>query len=289
MSFWKHGLADICLFLLVEPRSAMTPPVPIERLLFWGSAAVVALLLALSVGPMLFRRWLAARYRALAAAQLAPPDVIRTGMRAFLETPVRSEGERLARVLQPADKKMIALAVSREEAPPIGTPLRVLLIGDGAAYRFHARVLDRREGEKGAILYLTRPAWLERIQQRAYFRIPADVPTTVAHLNAGKEEPPTYAALIRDISGGGLRLVLPVALPKGALIRVRMPIPRLGEPAYEARVVFHQKEIQQERVEYIIGCEFIHLPEETRNLLINYCFDVQRQQRDRREKVDSRA
>jgi c-di-GMP-binding flagellar brake protein YcgR len=268
----------------------MTPPVIIERLLFWGLAAVVVLLLALYLGPMLFRRWLTARYRALAAAQLAPPDVIRKGMKAILEMPVRGEEQRVARVLQSADTKTIALAVSRDEAPPvIGTPLRALLIGDGVAYRFHARVLDRREGQEGVILYITRPAWLERIQQRAYFRIPAGVPTTVTHLNSRKEEPPIYAALVRDISGGGLRLVLPVALPKGALIRVRMPISRLGEPAYEARVIFHQKEIHRERVEYVIGCEFIHLPEETRNLLINYCFDVQRRQRNRREKVDSRV
>lgn len=251
-----------------------------ELLLGFGAAAVLTLAAAsagLAVGVVLRRRM---RGGALAACRPVPADRVREGMPAILEAPRDGGMRRSAGMVRAVHRRYFALAVDTETAPvAIGSPLFVTVADDSAAYRFAAAVTDRRVVDGVPTLYVRRPVWVERVQRRAFHRVPVHLPTAVLLRPAEGREPAVHRAVVQDLSAGGVRLAVPVAAPIGTRLRVRLPVEGLGEPGFEARVQRCDATPAGARFAYVLGCEFVCIAEETREAVLRHCFDVERRQR----------
>jgi PilZ domain len=73
--------------------------------------------------------------------------------------------------------------------------------------------------------------------------------------SAGSENPGTWLARVRDISGGGLGLIAPRKLPLGAVLHLQLVAPHLADQKpLKAEVMFMSQNSQDE---WILGCEFL--------------------------------
>lgn len=203
-------------------------------------------------------------------------------MSVVIETPTVVGIRASQSIVRSIQKRCIALAAPGDPEVPIcvGAPLSVTVQGDTALYRFHTTVLDRRVTDGVAVLYVERPARVEKVQRREHFRVCIHLPMVFCVLSTGEQDGPPIRGNIDSLSGGGFRVALPVAVPPGTIVRVRLPVITLLDYSFEARLVRCAVARDFGPMRYLASCEFVHLPEETRNLIVSYCFDVQREARN---------
>lgn len=247
----------------------------------WGVLALasVALLALYQWSRKALRRWQAAQLHTMAHSRIVSPNSIPQGTAAFIEIPTPAGIERIAGTVQAIQPRgvVIIVPVSRfETALAPGTPLTVVATVHFAAYRFYASVVECRIINDARTVYLTRPQWVERVQRRNYVRVPVKLPTIVSPMRPSPDENALIRGVIYNLSGGGAGVATPMALPQGTLIRVRVPLPIIGEAGFDARVMRCSPLEGDDSFHYLLQCEFLYIPEETRSLIINYCFDVER-------------
>lgn len=272
----------------------------IEMLTVWLMlAAFFGLAAAYLWGRRLHREWVAKRLRSAAEAQHTSPSAIHEGMPAHLEVITREGLRQGTAIVRAVHHRVIALSMPTDpqgNTIEIGTPLMVGLVGETAAYRFQTSVQDRRIVGGVPTLFVPCPPWIERVQRRAFFRVPVHLPTVVSPLATSAEneetgvETPVYRAVIEDLSGGGIRLKMTQPLTSGTRLRIRLPLYIYEEDSavsnsletvtFEARVLlcrFPSGAAQSSPTQPVrLHCEFLYISEEARNLIIRYCETVQR-------------
>lgn len=252
-----------------------------EQWILWGVLALASMTLFILYhwSRKALRRWQAAQLHSMASGRIVTPDCIPRETAVFIEIPTPSGIKCVTgtiQVIQPRGM-VIAMPFSRfETAFAPGTPLIVTATVRFAAYRFHASVVECRMGNGVWTVYLTRPKWVERVQRRNYVRVPVKLPTIISPVRPSSEGDTLIRGVIHNLSGGGAGVATPVALPRGTLIRVRVPLPITGEAGFDARIIRCSPLEGNDSFRYLVQCEFLYIPEETRSLIINYCFDVER-------------
>jgi hypothetical protein len=88
--------------------------------------------------------------------------------------------------------------------------------------------------------------------RRVWVRFPADLETTLRP--AGTEPPVRVAAVVRDISGGGLSLLVDRAFAPGDLLSVELPGPAAAATSSVLACVVHVT--PQEEGRWLVGCTF---------------------------------
>jgi c-di-GMP-binding flagellar brake protein YcgR len=271
----QTSLADILPTFSLS-GSAVLAPIQVVSL-----TLAVGIFIALWVGVRLYRRWSTDRLEAFRDGEWVAPAIVEAGLPVVLETPTAS-GLRASRSdIRSVQKRWIALTAPADQEAPVavGTPLSVTIRGDTALYRFHTIVLDRRVTDGVPALYVEKPARIEKVQRREHFRVGVHLPTVLGVLAPGDQEGAPIRGDIDNLSGGGFRVALPAALSAGAIVRVRLPVVTLLDYSFEARVIRCADARDFGPMRYRASCEFIRLPEETRNLIVSYCFEVQRESR----------
>lgn len=205
-------------------------------------------------------------------------DVVTEGMSVEVAAPTASGMRSAASVISVVQRRWIALT-----APPpddlgltAGAPLEVRIRGESSLYRFHTTVRDRRAVRGVATLYVERPAQMERVQRRSHFRVDVRLAGVLSDLRPAAVTAAPLRGVVESLSGGGFRIALPAELPAGAPVRLRVSDEPLAGFAFEARVIRCDRIGLLGPLRYRTTCEFTHLPEETRNLIVAYCFEVQR-------------
>lgn len=245
-------------------------------------AVAAAILVALAAGKRLYRRWSVGKLRTFSGGELVAPNVVAEGMSATLETPTATGMGCFRSVVRSVERRWIALAApdDAESGIGVGAPVSVRVLGETAVYLFHSAVVDRRCVNGVSTLYVEKPIQVEKVQRRAHFRVAVHLPAVLNVIQAGTEASAPLRGDIDNLSGGGFRMALPAAVPEGSVVRVRLPVVTLLGYSFEARVIHCSEARDFGPMRYRARCEFIHLPEETRNLIVSYCFDVQREMRD---------
>ncbi|MGC8667105.1 MAG: flagellar brake protein [Chthonomonadales bacterium] len=144
-----------------------------------------------------------------------------------------------------------------------------------SAYQFYATVLSVEIAEDVQVR-VTRPPWVARIQRRQFFRVGVDLPTMVSVSGGGSGSEEFYCGAIRDISASGARIGVPTQLKADTRITVRIPITDERGTLFHASVLECRRAPKSEPYPYVAQCAFTDLSCDTQELLLRYCFDLQR-------------
>lgn len=158
----------------------------------------------------------------------------------------------------------------------VGLPLEITVVGDTFIYRFNALLRDESQSEYATVLSVRKPDWMERVQRRYYFRIDLDLPAIVNRINSSSESMHPIRCIIRDLSGGGVRILSREMLGIQEQVRIRFPIEIMNGASFEARVVKCEEGDKNHEFPFRVHCEFLYISDDIRNNIINYCFNVQK-------------
>jgi c-di-GMP-binding flagellar brake protein YcgR len=118
---------------------------------------------------------------------------------------------RVENVEEELGENVISLATPIHDMQPVfippGTTIKVLFWDGTAIYALPSVVLENKTGSLYQIILLTDVNKLERIQKRQFVRVPLVMDVIVSYLDT-KGEKWTILAQSKDISGGGLSLVI---------------------------------------------------------------------------------
>lgn len=172
----------------------------------------------------------------------------------------------------------IGVPVSRGQFIPLreGTRLEVFFTQDATAYTFSS-VIIKRIALPIPTFIIEYPVKIDRIQRRQYVRIPIVMPfkfQIVEPEGLGQEK----RGYTIDMSGGGVMFKYKERIPEKTLLIIYLKIED-EDMELPATVVRYTKET--ERNHYKICVEFKDISERTRDKIIRYLFNIQRQMREK--------
>ncbi len=249
------------------------------RLALLAVIIAVLIMIALLMAGRIYWRWKSTRLTAPSESEIVSPDLLTEGSPCSLQMPAGSglwSGDSLIRAIE---RKWIALAAPSNESAPlaVGIPLCVTVPSAAALFRFYATVVDKRIVEGVPTIFVAKPEWVEKIQRREHFRVAANLPSILSLIDPGADAGKSMRGTIADLSAGGFRMAVPEPLRDGAIVRVRLPVEALAGYSFEARVVRCVAAHDFGPHRYRTQCQFLHLTEDTRNLIVAYCFEAQRE------------
>lgn len=171
---------------------------------------------------------------------------------------------------------IIAMPMKKGEPliPLSGSNFEVNFTSDMGHFKFEAVY-------KGKDLY-PMPVWItsfpedaKKIQKREFVRIDLIMPATIRFETEDKKFTDPVYARVKDISGGGIRLVLHKTLRLGQNIEISIDLEE-GEFKVLSQVIRIEKPIQDEDI-YWVGMKYIDLSERMRGKLIKFIFKKQRE------------
>jgi c-di-GMP-binding flagellar brake protein YcgR len=168
---------------------------------------------------------------------------------------------------------------------PDGTEINVSFIGrDKMYYQFISTVLARKKEDR-PLMFIAHPdpASVERKQRRNYVRVPVQ---TKVFIYSQSEPNRDLVAQTIDLSGGGMAILLPTkaGLSEGDLVRWELTFP-ISDEMKTVGGLAQIKRIEpwkenDELNQYAL--EFTEIIEDDRQLIIQYCFNIQIERRGKR-------
>ncbi len=177
------------------------------------------------------------------------------------------------------DRLLLAAPMLRSRVimPAPGTWVTVWATGKTAVFVFESRVLENIGGDQ-PFLVLEAPQHIVRKQRRAFVRVEYVAPVMVRRLldNGQADDQVLARGYSRDISGGGVRIVLGRSGEHEGIILVEIEGLPLG--GLEARVI-RSESCPEANGKYEWGLEFEGLTEAERDQIIKFTFARQREMR----------
>jgi len=153
-----------------------------------------------------------------------------------------------------------------------------------AVYGFQASVTATIAGPI-PMLTVQSSGEIERIQRREYVRVPSLLPVeltavVIAPTGSGESSPDVHSIKTNtvNISGGGFAIHHKFVLPVGTMLQVKLHLPGHPEPLQlSARVVRNEsrEDVHKNRF-FMIGVQFITIPERIRMRIVRHVFDAQK-------------
>jgi c-di-GMP-binding flagellar brake protein YcgR len=165
----------------------------------------------------------------------------------------------------------------------IGTKMIAEYLGqDQSVYRFKTEVMERRRG-KIPTLALKQPKedQIERIQRRQFVRVDTAVDVAIYSI---KNSFSPFSTVTVDISGGGISVVIPkgVRIIEGENISIYLVLyMHAGEYHYLELPGQIVRLIERESVASTASIKFLELSEQDKQIIIRYCFEKQREARQK--------
>ncbi|NLT94235.1 MAG: hypothetical protein GXW85_01670, partial [Clostridia bacterium] len=146
---------------------------------------------------------------------------------------------------------------------------------NSASHAFFCKVKERII-EPIPLIFLEWPPFkIKKIQRRSFVRVPVNLSMEFV-LDSQKEKGEYEKALMRDLSGGGVQFISKTNLTKGDILHVRLFLP---QKTIECKAivmwVYTDKKDNIER--YMVGIKYIDIAERTRDQIIEYVFQRQRE------------
>ena len=141
-------------------------------------------------------------------------------------------------------------------------------------YQFTSRYIDRQLAPL-PVWIISWPYEVTKIQQRAFVRMDIMLPAFLTvKTNTKNNEQEKINAMTKDISGGGLQLILETPFTLGDKIQVMVSIPESGMVTAVAEVTRVQKP-QSDRPLFWVSAKFIDIQEKDRSNIIKFIFKKQ--------------
>ncbi|GAA5415387.1 uncharacterized protein YpfA [Paraliobacillus ryukyuensis] len=173
----------------------------------------------------------------------------------------------------------------RTDIFPKGAEFSVSFIGkDEAVYQFFTEIKGKKQGNMPMLLLHYPKDKLNRIQRREYVRINSTLDIAVHDLSNEKE---AYTSITKDISGGGLSVVLPndqLQYDEEELVEILLVLPmNNGNTEYiKAKASVVRMLQKKDMHKPLLTLKFHDILEKDRQQIIRYCFEVQLRERRQR-------
>ncbi|MBO8126221.1 MAG: PilZ domain-containing protein [Firmicutes bacterium] len=171
---------------------------------------------------------------------------------------------------------------------PVGSKLQVHFERADALYSFVSVIVARRLVQGNLRLYdLELPKTVQRFQRRQMFRLDLVQEVKYKVLTLPYEDEAITLeeekkGSIKDISGGGVRLVIKDELPKGSVLEITFPKDSLNMTLKGEIVNMYAKEGEELGLDkYAYGIKFLDLDRRTQDAIVSFIFAEQRRRRQR--------
>lgn len=158
-----------------------------------------------------------------------------------------------------------------------GINLSVFYAAEAAAYKFSAQVIDRiKEPVPQLIIEKSNSDDVTKIQRRCYFRL--EVKRGVLYRRVDEEWEPAEdfkKTTTIDISGGGIKMVLPEDLSNDIILELKLDIPEVKGVPIISKLI-RSYELPDGKA---AGIKFIDINHRTRDAIMGWLFDYQRKLR----------
>lgn len=159
--------------------------------------------------------------------------------------------------------------------------IKVLFTGEHAAYMFEAQVIAR-ESKPVALLTITSPVDIIRIQRRDHFRVDAKKKIKFRLIdNNNDENKKTEEEIIEsvtiDISGGGVKFIVDEEFPSTGKIELYLVLPEIEKEVIYGEIV-NLYTLPDGRA---AGVKFTEINKHTREQIITWIFHYQRELRQK--------
>lgn len=212
---------------------------------------------------------------------IEPAEVLRVGQRIEVTISSDKEDNFYTSRIEDFNENSMLLAMPMEKGYPIipitGNIIYVKLITKQCAYKFIS-VFMNKCATPIPVWVVSMPGQVEKCQQRQFVRVEATI-SIKAQIQVANEEDalPVIHAYSRDISGGGLRIIMKHNINPGTRLYLETEdIPGVGSLNVYCEVVRSVKPIATEKI-FWVGTKFLDLPEITRSKLIRFIFKRQRE------------
>jgi c-di-GMP-binding flagellar brake protein YcgR len=165
--------------------------------------------------------------------------------------------------------------------PHMGREITGRVTGDGCAHVFQAKLLANLIATP-QMWEISMPTRYERIQLREYVRLDIALNTKLVFDNEQKETK-EITALTKDISSGGMRVMLLEKLPLGQLLEIALIFDSLWTLVVQGKVV-RVVPPQLKHEKYGIGVQFLEISEKTKNRILRFIFSKQAERRQKEKK-----
>jgi len=199
-----------------------------------------------------------------------------------------SQGDKIeqysSRIEEINDSSMV-IAMPMSKGFPIilepGAQFKGRIVINGAVFSFDSIFLDKRL-EPFPVWIVSLPENIDKIQQRAFVRLSTKLPVSIVCLDNNQNgEEVEIPAWTRDISGGGMQLVVRKPLKVGSNLHLTFRL-LPDDPQIEAVAkVIRIEHPQPDRDIYWVGVNFVVIAEKDRSRIIRYIFQKQIEYRRR--------
>jgi len=166
----------------------------------------------------------------------------------------------------------IAVAPPTRRRIVSGTSCWVYFLARGQRYGFSTRVRGYGK-DRVVLLLLDRPQEILRLQRRKYFRVPIEIPVDFRVDEVSSEEPALLSGVIRNISSGGVLLMVSRdVVQEGRELRLTFSLPP-GTPLTEIPGKIVRVEETKRGGHYAYGVEFIDVHNRIRDIIMRFVFN----------------
>lgn len=159
-----------------------------------------------------------------------------------------------------------------------GMTVTIFITMENSVYSFNSLITEKKL-QPIPMLILSKPENINKIQRRSFFRLKTNLPVlcrTVPSLTS-----PSFDEFgkffCRDISGGGLLLVMEEPPPMDTFLEILLDLPKFGSVSAIARIVLIRD--AQDKKAKEVATEFVIIEEKDREKIVKFIFDQQREQR----------
>lgn len=161
-------------------------------------------------------------------------------------------------------------------APRIGRVIIVRVVANKVPYLFETKLLNYIS-DQIPLWEVAQPDRFEKIQLRADVRLEVGLKIGLEVL-ASKDEKKIIRTLTRDLSAGGVQVVLPHYLPVGAMVKVNVVLD--PEFSFEAQgIIIHLLPPSPPVDRHFAGIKFMEVDPATKQRIVRFIFARQAEQR----------
>lgn len=156
-------------------------------------------------------------------------------------------------------------------------------LADDAVYAFTSTFINKSI-TPFPIWVVSLPRDVRRIQQRDFVRFNVVLPVEMTILpdegSSEETEPMTELVSTKDISGGGIQLIVKEPLPHGTRLQLSFELPEFGSIQVAGKVV-RVDQSPADRQVYWLGVRFVDVHDSVSNKIIKFIFKKQLEQRQK--------
>lgn len=178
------------------------------------------------------------------------------------------------------DDQYLTIAMPTDKGYPVIPAIGEVIFGrlrtSEGVFKFVSVFIDKA-AKPIPVLRIMLPKEMDKHQQREFVRVETRIPVKVCFEDEDKNLSDPYVTYSKDLSGGGIRIVMDRDVEAGSRVHVTTSeLPGIGVLRIYCEVVRTVKAVANGKI-YWMGTKFIDLPQAMQRNLIRFIFQKQRE------------